>query len=129
MKGIYILLIDVSKNIEVKVGSLGKIKFNKGIYAYVGSAQNNIEKRVERHKRKNKKIFWHIDYLLTNRFAKVIKVFYKESGKEEECRSAQKLIKTEIPIPGFGCSDCNCKSHFFKIKKLENIKKLGIKEL
>jgi len=37
MKGIYILLIRISKNIQVKIGSLGKINFNKGIYAYVGS--------------------------------------------------------------------------------------------
>ncbi|MCD6476680.1 MAG: GIY-YIG nuclease family protein [Candidatus Aenigmarchaeota archaeon] len=129
MKGIYILLIRISKNIQVKIGSLGKINFNKGIYAYVGSAQNNLEKRVQRHKAKNKKLRWHIDYLLNNKFVKIIKIFYKNSGKKEECKIAKKLNKTEKPILNFGCSDCKCKSHLFKIKNMKNILRLGMKEL
>jgi Uri superfamily endonuclease len=116
MKGIYILIISVCKNIKIKVGSLGKIKFAKGIYAYVGSAQNNLEKRITRHRLKNKKLRWHIDYLTTNKFAKVEKVFYKQAGKSEECQTAKKLIKTETPIKNFGCSDCDCESHLFKIR-------------
>lgn len=116
MKGIYILVISVSRDIKIKVGSLGKIKFAKGTYAYVGSAQNNLEKRIARHRSKNKKLRWHIDYLTTNKFTKVEKVFYKLEGKEGECRTARKLIKTETPIKNFGCSDCNCKSHLFKIR-------------
>ncbi|HDJ96588.1 MAG TPA: GIY-YIG nuclease family protein, partial [Candidatus Aenigmarchaeota archaeon] len=43
MKGSYILFLEVKKSIEVNVGSLGKIKFKRGIYAYVGSAMNGIE--------------------------------------------------------------------------------------
>lgn len=127
MKGIYILLIEVSKNIEVKIGSLGKIKFDKGNYVYIGSAQNSLEKRVARHKSKNKKTFWHIDYLLNNKYAKILKIFYKKAGKTEECKIAKKLSKTEISIPKFGCSDCNCNSHLFKIKNITNILKLGVK--
>jgi len=127
MKGIYMLLIEVSKNIEVKIGSLGKIKFDKGNYVYVGSAQNSLEKRVARHKSKNKKTFWHIDYLLNNKYAKILKIFYKKAGKTEECKIAKKLSKTEISIPKFGCSDCNCNSHLFKIKNIANILKLGVK--
>lgn len=129
MKGIYTLLIDVSKDIEVKTGSLGKIKFGKGLYAYVGSAQNNLEKRIARHLSKTKKKFWHIDYLLDNEFAKILMAFYKKSGKLEECRIAKKLTKNETSILKFGCSDCNCKSHLFRIKNLENISKLGMNKL
>ena len=129
MKGIYILLIKISKNMQEKIGSLGRIKFDKGIYAYVGSAQNGIEKRITRHKSEDKKIFWHIDYLLSNKFAKVMKVFYKESEKLEECKIASKLNETEFLIPNFGCSDCDCESHLFKIKNLDNILNFGVKEL
>ena len=129
MKGIYILLIKISENMQKKIGSLGRIKFDKGIYAYVGSAQNGIEKRITRHKSENKKIFWHIDYLLSNKFAKIIKVFYKESEKLKECKIACKLNKTEFLIPNFGCSDCDCESHLFKIKNLDNILNFGVKEL
>ena len=116
MKGIYILLIKISKNMQEKIGSLGRIKFDKGIYAYVGSAQNNLEKRISRHLLKNKKKFWHIDYLLNNTAVKILKIFYKKMGKLEECKIAKKLSKTEYLIPNFGCSDCDCKSHLFRIK-------------
>jgi len=129
MKGIYILLIKINRKVKEKIGSLGIIEFDKGIYAYVGSAQNNLEKRVARHKSKNKKIKWHIDYLLNNKFVKIFKVFYKKAEKEEECKIAEKLSKTELLIPKFGCSDCNCKSHLFEIKNMENILKLGMEEL
>jgi Uri superfamily endonuclease len=62
-KGIYILVVSVSKDINVNVGALGSVNFEKDLYAYVGSAQNNLEKRIERHLRKTKQKFWHIDYL------------------------------------------------------------------
>jgi len=39
------------------------------------------------------------------------------------------LSKTEIPISKFGCSDCDCKSHLFKIKNLKNILNLRMDEL
>lgn len=126
MKGVYVLLIKINKNIQQKIGSLGKINFKKGLYAYVGSAQNNLEKRVKRHLSNNKKTFWHIDYLLSNKFAKVSKVFYKKANKSEECRIANKLAGN--PIQNFGSSDCNCKSHLVKIKNLD-IPELEVKEL
>jgi Uri superfamily endonuclease len=128
MKGVYILLIDVSKGVQAKIGSLGKIKFEKGIYAYIGSAQNNLEKRIARYKSKNKKTFWHIDYLLNNKYAKILKIFYKKAEKTEECKIVKKLNKTEISVPKFGCSDCSCKSHLFRIKKLDAAE-LGVKQL
>ncbi|MDP3027644.1 MAG: GIY-YIG nuclease family protein [Nanoarchaeota archaeon] len=127
MKGIYLLIIKTNKNLQLRIGSLGRINFGKGLYVYAGSAQNNLEKRVSRHKSKNKKVFWHIDYLLKNKSAKVIKVFYKKANKTEECKIAKKLNESEIPIKEFGCSDCNCKSHLFKIKNIKNILKLGVK--
>lgn len=116
MKGIYILIIKLNKDSEIKIGSLKNLDFKKGIYAYIGSSQNNLEKRIERHLRKNKKIHWHIDYLLKNKNAKIINVSYKVADKSEECKTAKKLIKNNIPITGFGCSDCKCNSHLFRIK-------------
>lgn len=115
MKGVYVLVISVSKDIKVKVGALGSIGFEKGLYAYVGSAQNGLEKRIERHLRKAKRKFWHIDYLLSNRFAKVVEVFYKKAEKSEECRIARKLGERGIAVKNFGCSDCSCVSHSFRI--------------
>ncbi|MBN1244137.1 GIY-YIG nuclease family protein [Candidatus Bathyarchaeota archaeon] len=116
MKGIYVLIIQVGKDVNVDVGALGKIAFIKGLYAYVGSAQTNMEQRIKRHLRKEKRKFWHIDYLLDNDSAKIVKVFFKKASKTEECRIAKPIDERSKPICGFGCSDCNCKSHLFQIE-------------
>ena len=115
MKGIYVLIIRLNKDAAVNIGALGKITFKKGLYAYVGSAQKNLEQRVQRHLRKEKKKFWHIDYLLDSDAARIVKVLHKQAGKAEECRLADDLSLTSEPVIGFGCSDCHCKSHIFRI--------------
>ena len=117
MKGIYVLILKVKKSIKIKIGALGKIKFPKGSYAYVGSAQNNLEKRVARHLKKRKIKFWHIDYLLANKNVKINRIMYKSAGKSEECRIAQFLSNVEKPVKGFGSSDCKCESHLFRLKR------------
>jgi Uri superfamily endonuclease len=116
LNGIYVLIIHVDKDIDLNIGALGKTAFTKGLYAYVGSAQTNLEQRIKRHTRKEKQKFWHIDYLLNNNAAKIIKVFYKKAKKPEECKTAKTISKKSEPIHGFGCSDCNCKSHLFRIE-------------
>ncbi len=126
MKGVYILLIKIGKDIMVSIGKLGKLKFKNGNYVYVGSAQNNLKKRIDRHFSKNKKKHWHIDHFLANKNTKIEKAFWKKAGKDEECKIACFLEKTEEPIKGFGCSDCFCISHFFKLKSLKNINKLNM---
>jgi len=116
LKGIYALIIQVDKDTEVIVGALGKLTFQKGLYAYVGSAQTNMEQRIKRHLKKEKRLFWHIDYLLNNNAAKIIKVLYKQANKTEECNLAKTIRKTSKPINNFGSSDCNCKTHLFHIE-------------
>ena len=111
MKGSYLLIIKLDKDSIIRIGKLGEIKFNKGLYVYVGSALNGLEQRIQRHLRDNKKIHWHIDYLLN--YAKITDVFYKENNTREECFIAKKFDKKFTSIPGFGCSDCKCKSHLF----------------
>ena len=88
MRGIYLLLISLSKDTNITIGSLGKLSFKRGNYAYVGSSQNSIEKRIERHISNKKKIHWHIDYFLSNKNARFRKVLWKEAEKEEECKIA-----------------------------------------
>jgi len=113
VKGIYVLIIKVSKPISPKVGALGKISFPTGLYAYVGSAQNNLEQRVRRHLRKEKRLFWHVDYLLADEAAEVTEVYCLEGAKSCECEIARLLSKHSQSVVGFGCSDCNCISHLF----------------
>ncbi len=116
MKGIYVLVIQLSKNADLNVGKLGNLHFDKGLYAYVGSAQTALEKRIERHRRREKRFFWHIDYLLRSPDARIVKVFIQNAAKPEECTIARKIAAHGEAVAGFGCSDCRCKSHLFRIE-------------
>ncbi len=132
MKGIYAIVIRVTKDTAVNVGALGEISFKKGKYVYVGSAQTNLEQRVKRHLRKEKSLFWHIDYLLSSDAAKVIRVLCREGGKVEECQIANEISEKGEAVSCFGCSDCHCKSHLFRVGDysflLEAMKEFGWKE-
>jgi endonuclease-3 len=129
MKGSYLLFIKLVDNEIIKYGVKNKNYFNKGFYIYVGSALNNLENRIERHLRDNKKTYWHIDYLLN--FCEIIKVYYRENNYREECNIANSLNKNFLPINEFGSSDCKCKSHLFygsKEKILDFIEKNNFKK-
>jgi len=117
MKGVYVLVISINKDISVNIGALGNVHFERGLYAYVGSAQNSLEKRVERHHRKKgKRRFWHIDYLLANDAVRIVKVLCKEAARSEECEIAEKTSMKGTSVTGFGSSDCRCESHLFRIE-------------
>lgn len=120
MKGTYVLLIQVPQEIEVETGGLGKIRFKKGQYAYVGSALKNLKSRIERHLRDEKKLHWHIDYFLIE--ADVEEVIYGESAEKKECEIAKALADKFPSIEGFGSSDCRCKSHLFRSKDSSKLK-------
>ena len=124
LKGIYVLIIQVSSDVAVQVGALGRLTFKKGIYAYVGSAQNNLAKRVYRHLAKEKREFWHIDYLLNSGATRIATVFHKQAGKTEECKLAEFIGNRGEAVVGFGSSDCNCKSHLFQLESLSFLQEL-----
>jgi len=127
MKGSYILLIKLEEDKNIRIGKLGSIFFKKGYYAYIGSALNGINQRVNRHLKKNKKMHWHIDYLLKH--SEIIKIYFKESKNKEECKISKSFINFK-QINGFGCSDCKCNSHLFfssdKKNLMQNLKKLKV---
>jgi Uri superfamily endonuclease len=110
-KGIYILLLHLPAGLEIRVGKLGDFYFKKGWYAYVGSAMNNLDARITRHLKREKKLHWHIDYL--RREATVAGVHKFESGVPGECELSRKVaaLADATPARKFGASDCHCISH------------------
>ena len=110
-KGTYILKIKLNRGRKIKFGNKERF-FRKGYYFYVGSALGksvNLKNRIGRHLKKEKKKFWHIDYLLEFGDVKGIYV----SNKGCECEVAKDLTGMFKCVEGFGCSDCKCKSHLF----------------
>jgi Uri superfamily endonuclease len=119
-KGIYTLIIFLSKEARLKVGKLGIQRFPVGYYTYTGSAlgtgASSLKQRVARHLQKRKQKFWHIDFLLDHENATVTAVIAAQTDRKAECninRSVKKELEAKIPVVGFGASDCkqNCESH------------------
>jgi len=118
MNGAYLLVMELPEHTTIMLGKQGRIHFEKGWYVYVGSALNGLDQRIQRHLRREKKIHWHIDYLLP--LTKNISVYFKENNQKEECAIASCFERNFSSIPGFGCSDCTCASHLFS-GSFENI--------
>jgi sugar fermentation stimulation protein A len=110
-KGGYILLLKLIERSEIRIGRLGIIQFNSGHYAYIGSAMGGLKQRISRHLRKEKKLHWHIDYLLEK--ALVENIIVCQSMERNECDIAGEIAKTCRVINGFGSSDCKCPGHLF----------------
>jgi len=110
--GIYQLLIYLPYKKDIEIGKLGRFQFKAGYYVYTGSAMNGLESRIARHKRKQKRRHWHIDYLLE--YAEIIDIVTYPTIEKLECYfNNQILLKQncQIPVKGFGSSDCNCITH------------------
>ncbi len=111
-RGCYVVILRLDRDTEITVGELGKIQFRKGYYLYAGSAKKSLTKRIERHRRLRKNLFWHIDYLRKKTaFHKGLPI---RTSEDIECALASDLRKiADWSIPHFGCSDCSCESHLF----------------
>ncbi len=139
--GVYTLILFLPKDVTANIGKMGKQKFPRGYYSYTGSAlgkgSSNLKHRISRHIKKEKRRFWHIDYLLANKNVFVEAVVAAETNKDMECslNSHLKKIKgAKVPVNGFGASDCrkNCGSHllyFPEIKKPDGLVQKLVKHL
>ncbi|HEY94973.1 MAG TPA: GIY-YIG nuclease family protein [Dehalococcoidia bacterium] len=110
-KGGYVLLVRLKEGSEIRIGKLGTTQYDPGYYAYVGSAMRGLKQRILRHLRKEKKLHWHIDYLLEQ--ANVSNVIVCKSGNSIECDIADAIGTMYNVIKGFGSSDCKCTGHLF----------------
>ncbi len=113
--GAYCLLINIPAPVNVTVGALGPMHFTKGSYVYVGSAMKGLSARIARHKRKQKRLHWHIDYLLAAKGVKITKTVKHPDNIKRECQIASRYLQTAQPVKNFGCSDCACPAHLFKL--------------
>ena len=132
-RGIYTLVIYLSGEAHLAVGKLNSRRFPKGNYTYTGSAlgkgQASLENRVSRHLRREKQKRWHIDFLLAHDKATVTAVVCGQTNREAECQMNQYIMsqgKAEIPVMGFGASDCkkHCGSHLLYFGDAEIIPKI-----
>lgn len=111
--GTYTLLVTLPEATRIAVGALGEHAFPAGAYAYTGSAFGSGGfARVDRHRRlargESDARHWHVDYLIGHSDATLREVV-TSPGADAECAVAERL--GDGPVPGFGASDCECRSH------------------
>jgi sugar fermentation stimulation protein A len=105
--------------VVIEVGALGSQAFLAGFYIYTGRASRSLGKRIARHRRTEKKLRWHIDYLLQQ--AQVADVGVYQGKAAEECSincETARVLQAMFPVKGFGSSDCRCMSHLMLIRDL-----------
>jgi len=114
-KGVYCLIFENHK-CALPVGKKGEFSFEKGYHIYVGSALGpGGLKRMQRHIRfsrdKDKNPKWHVDYLHLGPAFRLVSAVCAATPERLECRLAGAVGGS--CVPGFGCTDCACRSHLF----------------
>jgi Uri superfamily endonuclease len=114
--GAYLLLIDLESALRLRVPPPPRM-LSPGRYVYCGSARGpgGIAARVRRHLRRDKAVRWHVDRLTAA--GRVVAVV--AAPGEPECALCRRLLAVpgaEVPVPGFGSSDCRrCPAHLVAV--------------
>ena len=114
--GVYLFALELGGSRSITIGALGRIRFEKGWYLYVGSARRGLSSRLARHERTGpgKPLKWHIDFLRAH--ARTVRSFPVPTRRDLECRLAREVRKLSTGmVPRFGSSDCSCPSHLFRL--------------
>jgi sugar fermentation stimulation protein A len=111
----YVLVIEKTGSSRVRM-SKETICMEKGLYLYVGSAKRGMEHRLARHMKKRKNRFWHIDYIICRTDA-TVRTIYLSPYPECETLSGVSQLGALFGRK-FGSSDCECPSHFVKLKQV-----------
>ncbi len=127
--GAYALSIELTQ--PVSVIRFPAVTLPAGNYVYCGSAYGpgGLRARIARHLRHRKTIRWHVDYL--TRCGIVRTVLALPGGSE--CALLSSVLAcpdTDVPIPGFGSSDCRrCESHLAAVPKEFDLAGITVKAL
>jgi Uri superfamily endonuclease len=127
---LYLALTWLPRREVIEVGALGSVRFDRGWYAYVGSARRAREARVARHLRAAKPLRWHADYLFARHPARRAWLIDLDGpvppAAPAECALVEALLsdpavamasnsagqtRVRRACPGFGSSDCGCRGH------------------
>ncbi|MFU8802198.1 MAG: DNA/RNA nuclease SfsA [Bradymonadaceae bacterium] len=106
--GLYLAILTLDEPVQLEIGRRGTRLYEPGHYIYIGSARRNLTKRIERHKRKRKRMHYHVDYL--RQAASRVQTF-PNRNTTGECTLAAEVAALGERIPKFGSSDCRCEGH------------------
>ena len=110
MRGSYFLVIYLDRDTKIKTKAK-EFCLKKGYYIYVGSAMNFLEKRVARHFKKEKRLHWHIDFLLQK--AQLLSAYLIPSRERIEEKLSRIVGEVFQGVEGFGASDLSVKTNLY----------------
>lgn len=117
--GVYALMMALAKRQKLTVGKFGTHTLEPGYYMYAGSAHGagGVRARTDRHRRPDKRLRWHVDYL--RQVAPVLEVWFSHVDASREHDWVDTLIQmhgVQVPVPGFGARDCQagCPAHLVR---------------
>jgi Uri superfamily endonuclease len=114
---LYVVLTWVPRRRTLAVGSLGDVIFERGWYAYVGSAKRGREARVARHLARVKPLRWHADYLFAAAPARRAWLVDSATSECELAGALARLPGAERRPPRFGAGDCSCAGHLIRLRR------------
>ncbi len=114
--GTYALVLVSTKAAPVRVGKLGSLQIQPGLYVYIGSAlgSGGLPARLAHHLAPSSRPRCHIDYLRAHVTPE--EVWYCLDHRPGEHWWAQRLGSlpgASVPLAEFGSSDCACEAHLF----------------
>lgn len=112
--GTYMLIMRASGATRVCVGAAGVVDIDPGWYLYVGSALGGLWQRVTRHLTQEKRLRWHIDYLL--QAMEIQEVWFRVGSERSECSWSRALATSSrfTAVGAIGASDCACRTHVYR---------------
>ncbi|MEL9929506.1 MAG: DUF123 domain-containing protein [Sulfolobales archaeon] len=109
----YILLVKCSEKKIIRTRGR-EFQIDEGYYIYVGSCGRGCSRVVRHLYSKKRKMFWHIDYLLSECIA--LEALITPGISEEKLAGILSREEFLKPVKGFGSSDDpHNPSHLFKI--------------
>lgn len=118
-KGTYALVMFLHAKRTITIGKLGPFVFDPGWYVYIGSAfgSGGLRARTNHHKRRKRRLFWHVDYL--REIVPIAEIWFSYGPRVAEHDWAQLIAKmcgAVIPVRGFGSQGCKegCVSHLIR---------------
>ncbi|MFW5937450.1 MAG: GIY-YIG nuclease family protein [Halanaeroarchaeum sp.] len=119
--GTYTLVFSLPSPTTIEVGALGEHRFPAGGYCYTGSALGSGGfSRIDRHERvaagEHDVRHWHVDYFGGHPAVELVAV-ERTPVQDCECGVARELGAG--PVPGFGASDCDCRTHLSRFERVD----------
>ena len=114
MKGSYFLVIRLDKDKAVRTKAK-EFSLRRGYYVYVGSAMNSLEKRVTRHFSREKRLHWHIDYLIEE--AQLLRAYLVPNEERLEERLSMEVSGFGEPVHGFGAGDVKVSTNLYRFEE------------